>query len=915
MFILDNVLKELRKVIQNVTIKYEREAKKYETAETRRNWDYYYLAVHKYDKFETHKTYEVDVILNSGITTSETLARMYNSDKYLIPENQRYAVLEAKRKQIIENFEEKNNYYRRLLGLPNIEDTQFIYLDEQTAYEIGSNTNTPVHLLKEEQISALEKMGYIEKLKKLYPDKKYLNYLGPNKIDLIVARESNNFSILSIKGEYDESFLNNFKRTYYFCREYFVSVIYNREFGRFDLYDNFIAMMIMVMTVQRFLIEIFKQGINDEFYDLKTLKMLFDMYSVPFIEKLPLEYQKSLARNLNNLLHYKSTDKVLYDICSILGFERANIYKYYLVKEHKTDNEGKPLFLYKEEVDENGNTILVEDKEKMYELYFQTVELKERNTALALLDSGKKEDYNQVISDDIFWWNEDEELNKIIYESEFNYVETKFLGLNIMYKMTQLVFEIIYFIRLISDKSNQTRKIYIDIPKILSNNTKVSLFEIVVFLISLICKKSGMLGNIINTPTKTLSVLGFNFRADFDKIRQDIKNNKYIDDKVLSYIMNMDVYSVQDINGLYKNVRELNDFLVEKMATTQNIEQYRAYKKLFETLYITEIVDDVFKKKDGQVAETYLEFLHDLNPLLAQIVEESDKEKASSYIDYIVNRLTTLITELRYLYAVDESNNVILEALAKLINFFKSYTTDLRPLNILYLMDSRFYNIIKLINDIKRVEKTLQFNDGKSNVFYKTFYSYNVRIPYKEIIKNFNKLVAASYLRGNEIQILKRLEPKTYSSILENSKILSYEFIKGIGKDIMYKLSNFIKPSYLIDSKINNKENIYNINKMKKTEKQMILSYVLERYSDTVMNIVSSAKIKDSYKINFLYRILINILNKEKINIKDKSKVTSKVIQENYNMENLKDNIHIESSDKLSTKVQFKDGIKLIWEE
>lgn len=918
--LLESIFKDLRNIIKSITIKYESKAKQFETLETIKAWDTYYLAVNKYDKFETYPSFTIDVILDSGITSDYKLAQSYAQDKYLIPDNYRYNVLEAQRRYIISNFEEKNNYYRMLIGLPDVEDTNFIYVDESLAKELGIDPSKPIHELKDEEILLLDKRGYINQLKALYPDKKYLNYLGINKIDLMTAREAKNFSILSITKELSEDFYQEFMNTYAMCREYYMSVIYNKDYGsRFDLYDNFIAMMIMVMTIQRIIVNTFKYGINRDFYDLNSIQLLFNAYNVPFIEKLPLEYQRAIARNLNNLLRYKSTDKVLYDICSILGFERANIFRYYLIKEHKLDENEKPIFIYKEETDENGNTILVEDKEKMYSLYFQTVELRERNVALALSNSNNRIDYNQVVLDDVFWWEEDEELKKVIYESEFNYVETKFLGLNVMYKMTEMLFEVIYVFRMILDKKEEVKDITIELPKIFSNNKKISLFDTVVLLCALVAKKNNMVGNIIHTPSKTLSVLGFNFRADFEAIREEIRNNPHLDSKILDYIMDMNIMNAKDINNLFKNIRELNDFLVERMARTQNLEQYRAYKKLYDTLMITDHMESLFRKSDGEVAETFLEYLDDHDPLIAEFVRNVDIDQISEYVEHIITRFNALITELKYLYIIYDSNNVILNAIVTLIRFFKSYTVDLAPLNVLYLMDSRYYNMIKMLHDVKNMEKILGINETGMLMNYKTNLKYTASLSKKEMINLLNTLLAYTTISEEERPVLReKWDKNTLVTMLINLG-------KPIVMDLMGALKTIsVKHNTEVYDKINQFGNIhYSLKKIKSDQeinsmyKEFFIHYVLPKYSDSIASYLSSYSLKDAIVLKQLFKYEVSFIPKDKIleNYKEKISCIEKQMSMGSVYSKYSDTAMIESNNTLKDRQLITDRIKLIWEE
>lgn len=722
--LLDGIIRDLKIILSSITIKYENLAKQNETVETARAWDRYYVAYHKLDNFNTYPNFDFNAIKNAGVW-DDALAQKYAEDKSLIPDSMRDLILEEQRKYIVSTFEERNNYYRMLIGLPNVEDTDFVYVDQDKATQLGLNPSKPVHQMTDAEILLLEKNGIIQELKNKYPDKKYLNYLGLNKINLFVAREAKPFSILSMTNKISEEFYQEFINTYELCREYFMTVIYNKDFGsRFDLYDNFIGMMIMVMTIQRMIVNTFKYGIERDFYDLSSIQTLFSVYNVPFLEKLPIEYQRAIARNLNNLLRYKSTDKVLYDICSLLGYERANIFRYYLIKEHNLDENEKPLFIYKEETDKNGNTILVEDKEKMYSLYFQKVELRERNVALALTNNNvNKINYNQVILDDVFWWDDDEELKRTLYESEFNYIETKFLGLSVMYKITEMLFEVMYIFNLLIDKKQQVKDIQIELPLI--TDKKIPIFNVVILLCALIAKKNNLVGEIISSPSKALSIMGFNFGADFATIRQEIMNNpKIYDQRLINYLLDMDIYNPSDINGLFKNIRELNDFLVEKLATVQNLEQYRAYKKLYDTLMVTTHADSLFKKSDGTIAKTFLDYLEDADIFLAEFVNNVDMDDIPEYIQHIIYRINNFITELRYLYILDDTNNVVLNAIVTLIRFFKSYTVDLAPLNILYLMDSRYFNMIKLVNEMKHMDKVLGIDSTDLNMRYSDTISY-----------------------------------------------------------------------------------------------------------------------------------------------------------------------------------------------
>ncbi|MMZ42136.1 hypothetical protein D1872_36550 [compost metagenome] len=783
MYILDAIFKDFQTVVESIIIKYDTEAKKYETIDIRRSADQYLLAYSKKDTFRSYVQYAPQVIIDVGLAQDEKGAEIYTSDRNMIPESMRERVLLKQREWVLNTYEELNNYYRTLIGLPDVEDLIYVYIDTEIAAELNIDPTIPVHKLDTDDITRLTKSGELERIKQANPDKKYLHFLGDNKINLVRARQAKHFAILRMSSSVSTSFYEEFDTMYDQCREYFMTVVYNKEMSKqYDLLDNFLGMCIMIFTMQRVISNSFKNGIDYNFYDLGSIQKLFNAYSVPFIENLPLVYQQIIMRNLNNLLRYKSTDKVLYDICSLLGFERIKIFKYFLMKEHRLDEHGKPVFPFKEVPDGNGGTMLVEDSERMYNLFFQSVELKERNQALALSDTSTILDYNQVIVDDPYWWSDDDELKEHLYKSEFNFIETKFLSMNVMYKMTEMLFEVVYVFRLLLDKKDEELSITLELPRLFQEQP-INFFNVAVLLCALLAKKNGFSGDIISTPSKTLAILGFNFNQDMSKVQEFINANKdIIDPAILKYLTNLKVYSAEDVNTVFTKITGLNDFLTEKLANVKTIEEYRAYKQLYRTLLITKENTNLFKKQDGTVATTFQEYLDDQEPLLGAFVTSADINRIAEYIDHILFRLNDKIKQLKYLYFVNDSNNVVLDAAIALVRFFKSYTTDLTSFNIFYLMDSRHLNMIHLIGDIKSIQSELTLVDDTLIGDYKSNLSYDVELSGRDIIQLVQDPDFLSWIRHRDtISIRDRLSVRM--------------------SEIIYRLHMQLKekPNYLVD--------------------------------------------------------------------------------------------------------------------
>ena len=812
---VESILNDIRLMVNNVIVKLSYQADQYETAEIRREADKYITAYMEKDNFNSYRSYSMDVLARAGITNLNELVK-YSNDRHSIPRDKRKAVLKAMRETVINEYVEMNDYYRELIGMPSVNtpESEWIYLTEGEMKYYEIDEVRPIHEYPKEIQMKLER-DLIPKLIELYPERTYLQHMGSKAVNLVRAREAKNFEIIFTDIKLDVVFMRAFFETYDFAREYFMGIIYNKAFReRYDLYDNYMGMHIMIMTVQRLVVDTIKMGIDRDFYDLVSIKKLFNVYGVPFFEDLPLDYQRTIVKNVNMLIRCKSTDKVLYDIANTLFYERVRIYKYFLVRERKFDENGEPIYVYKEQLldeppekfyimsankktyelavqgdtlvtiecnvpyapesiyvrdevtnkvyrlymsndvltteqveDENQicqsvimyneeqdkfklvidddvaetnkteyNKIKVYDYEKMYDVYFQASDIMEKNVISTLETKYNRYEYDEVVKDDVYWW-ETEELKAELYGREYTYIDTKYISVTVMQNLTKMLYETVYYLNLLVDHKNTTVPmdqrifnsdsmkygtdyLYLDLDRL--STAPVSIFDAVMILCALVSKKNGMKGNIIvKSPSQILSVLGFNFEANFDLIRENIRKYKRIfkNQDILKYLDLLDIRTVKDIDTLFNNFRNFAEFCSDMVATTTDINEYKAYKELYKAITVRKDMTDLFLKSDGNVAETYLDYLYDKLPIIANIIDELHKDKTGIYIEHVLGKLNELIPEIEYLNTINGTNNNIVQAILGLINFFKSYTVDLRTLNILYMFDNKMLNKIYMIDD------------------------------------------------------------------------------------------------------------------------------------------------------------------------------------------------------------------------
>lgn len=698
--LMDNTINELKTIMASIVIKHNRRGEGIDTKESKYNADRFISAKDKTDRFETYTYFEPDAILNAGLASNESDAANIAINPSGIPREKRDRVLEEQRKVLIANYVEINPYFRMLNGQPPLGKIKhYASMEFYRDYNIEMK---PVYKFNVSETSFLIASGEIDAIRARYTeDIEYLDYLGDKKIDPYYSRKAHNFQILRADFSSNSTIAETFVRQYEDCRVYVMNVLYVSQFAKTKpYYDEYMALMVNVIAAQRTVVEIFTSGLNRDFFDLEMIKALLESYNVPYISSMSRDHLLLLCQNLNKLLHYKSTDRVLFDILDIMGFDSANIFKYYLVKNHILDDNGIPVFDYVD--DGNGN--MIPNYRAMYDIHYKTIPITEANEELELSNPLNRTSYDEVATLDPYWWDEDSELLQKLYEEEFNYIDTKYIGLNLMFKITEVLFEVIHVFKIIRDNAEAGANIEVNFDR-LTPGVSIDLFSLFNFGMAVMCKRKKLKGEIISKHSKVMSLIGFDFDADFDQLRTYIQEqSRYIkSENVLSFIKDVEVLKLSDVDRMFVNIRGLWEFLSKELAETEDIVAYNIYNKLYDTLYISEYVDDMFTKRNGEVAATYLDMLSDLRPDLVALIEDAEDAVLDEYINYIISKLQEVYGNSQYLSIVINDSSPLLDALSKLINFFKSYTVSLRKVNVYYVLDHPHLHGVKMLSYIKKI--------------------------------------------------------------------------------------------------------------------------------------------------------------------------------------------------------------------
>ena len=718
--LLDQIIYECQCMIsEGIVFKNEEEANKYETLHTIQLSDRYADIIEGKSTFEF---FDYDMELLNQIpylTQNEKLLMAKNNS--LIPLAARDLLHQLAKERFLANYEEPNNYYRKLNGLPDIGDTG-IKLTADLISEIHVNDfnfGKYVHEMTNEEINILKVFGVLDQLKSNYPDKEYLNYLGDKKINPYIARRLPNFSVLYLPSSESLEVHNKFLECLERNRVFFVKTIYSEAYKfNSDYYDNFIMIMILLQSFADMISLAPEYIIRRELFDLRTIQYVFESQGCEFYPEIPLKYQKRLVRNLNRLIKYKSCDKNLVDIASLFGFEDIKLFKYYLLRIPIMNEDGT----YRQDTVEDPKTGLdVPDYENNYELKFLRVPIDELADENIRHQSNFKS-YDSVTLQDKYWDGPftHDEVKRTILEKEFNICMSKYISVDSVYSLTELSFQLVYFINMIMYNGNVVNSsVGLEIPEISSTET-FSLIDTLICLYSLMYLYNGFHDDIIYDPIQAMAVKGFNFETDMSILATYVKEQGFtLEELALTKDSNNKtkftdfqcpkngIFTWNQLIDIYLKNKEIYGHLIRQINNANNKKMYDIYYNIYQSLMITNLNFDYFRKTDGIVPTGYGDYLEQKGSSLFAVIKEcrdtpkeSDRRiKITNYINHIIENIFIYLDKEEFQYIVQNIPTVSLDYIRtymfKVLNFFKSYKVDILNTNTIYKFDDKLENKIK----------------------------------------------------------------------------------------------------------------------------------------------------------------------------------------------------------------------------
>lgn len=723
--LLDQIIYECQYMIyEGIVFKNEEEANKYETLSTIQLSDRYA------DIIEGKTTFE---FFDYGLDLLNQIPYLSQKDKILMAKNNALIPLAARdllhqlaKEKFLANYKEPNNYYRKLNGLPDVEDSgiilstrlaNMIHVDD---FEFGKY----IHEMTQEEINILKVFGVLDELKKLYPDKEYLNFLGDRKINPYIARKLPNFSVLYLPSSESTEVHNKFLECLERNRVFFLKTVYSEAYKfNSDYYDNFIIIMILLQSFADMISLAPEYIIRRELFDLRTIQYVFESQGCEFYPEIPLKYQKRLVRNLNRLIKYKSCDKNLVDIASLFGFDDIKLFKYYILRIPIMNEDGT----YRHDTIEDPKTGAdIPDYENNYELKFLRVPIDEIADENIRHHSNFK-DYDTITSQDQYWDGPytHEEIKKSILEKEFNICMTKYISVDSVYSLTELSFQLVYFINMVLYNGKiDNSKVELQIPEI-SSTASFPFIDTLICLYSLMYLYNGFHDDIIYDPIQAMAIKGFNFETDMAALATYTKEQGFnLDELKLSDDPNVKtkitdfqipkngIFTWNQLIEVYLKNKEIYGLLINQINNADNKKMYDIYYTIYQSLMITNLNFDYFRKLDGTVPTGYGDYLEMKGSLLFNVIQdcrdtpkESDRQiKITNYINHIVENIFIYLDKEEFQYIFQNIPTVSLDFIRtymfKVLNFFKSYKVDILNTNTIYKFDDKLENKIKMIDEI-----------------------------------------------------------------------------------------------------------------------------------------------------------------------------------------------------------------------
>ena len=464
--LMDEIVYNCKLILRGIVIKNDVLANNSETDNSVNNAEMLFLQIDTgqdipFDVF----VFSEEILLAFGY--SQEQVDLYLQDKYKIPVEDRDELTAFANDYFTSHFEEENDYYRMLNGLPPFDTGEQFYIwltssDIPSGYAKEVDFSLPLHEQPKDLVNVLYADGIIDRLRRTYPGSNYsyMNYLGEKKISIYEARKAAKWDIIYMPSIY-YLIEDKFTEYYKINREIYINRSYQDYFAQVgEYYDQMMILIVLCQTFADMVTDVPEWYIRRDIFDIKSCKYFLESAGVAYFKEIPLKYQIRIVKNLNRLIQNKSSNQNLDDILSIFNIEGTHIYKYWLYK--------KPI------KDGHRLEFIASNYKESYDNYIK--------------DTKYRYPYDSITLQDKYWdgeFDHDQVYDQILNQ-DFTIQGTKYMSINYQIDMSEYLYQMEYLLGLILDSNTQDSisEITFGIPSI-NETAQFKLSDIFLFLIIL----------------------------------------------------------------------------------------------------------------------------------------------------------------------------------------------------------------------------------------------------------------------------------------------------------------------------------------------------------------------------------------------------------------------------------------------
>lgn len=342
---MDIIVTQIKTLSFSCVVKDEYAALDAETVESLKESETYMSCCEGHIELGIFKQIPHSFLVQVGVPDNLILKYEQSGDQIYIPDKYHDDLVHLMIPWYIEHYEEKNEYYRMITGLPPVGDPGIPVRDyDYLIPEYITYTGNFFHEIGYQVCRSLDKLGVLDVVRSEYPEYKYLNYLTQG-IDLYDARKKMDMQILYHTDQMNADLTKEFEQRYAESRKYVLNTQYSLAFEiESPFYHSFMMVYTMLITLIDMIVNIQRHIVTKDILDRRCIQYIFSMYGIPYYRTIPYKYQERMCKNIHNIVKNKSCDKGFIELTKLFGFEDLQIFKWFIIKNRKMNAWGEYLY-------------------------------------------------------------------------------------------------------------------------------------------------------------------------------------------------------------------------------------------------------------------------------------------------------------------------------------------------------------------------------------------------------------------------------------------------------------------------------------------------------------------------------------------------------------------------------------------